>query len=281
MFGMMFGDVGHGLLLVLLALVLRRSQRIGASLRSLWPLPAAAGVSAAIFGLLYGAVFGPTGLIPALWLDPVDEPLRFLAIAVGVGAVLLTASYAIGIVNRWREGGWSAALLASSGFAGLLVLVAGALAAAAWYLDATGLWTLAAITGASGAALLLVGFLRKAGRGATAVTEAAIEVVDTGVRLVANVISFTRLAAFGLMHAVITAVVFDAASAIWGGLIGSVLAVIVFCIGNILAFSLGVLIAGVQALRLEYYELFSRVFAGEGQRFEPWRIPVTETQEAS
>ena len=61
MFGMMFGDVGHGLMLVLLALVLRSSRRPAlARYRALWPLPAAAGAAAALFGLLYGEAFGPT-----------------------------------------------------------------------------------------------------------------------------------------------------------------------------------------------------------------------------
>jgi V/A-type H+-transporting ATPase subunit I len=39
-------------------------------------------------------------------------------------------------------------------------------------------------------------------------------------------------------------------------------------------FGLEVLIAGVQALRLEYYELFSRVFGQEGRPFRPWHVPI-------
>jgi len=88
-----------------------------------------------------------------------------------------------------------------------------------------------------------------------------------------------RLAAFGLMHAALSAVVFDAASALWGGLGRSVLAVLVFAVGSALTFSLEVLVAAIQALRLEYYELFSRIFAGEGHRFSPWHIPLESAKE--
>ena len=50
---------------------------------------------------------------------------------------------------------------------------------------------------------------------------------------------------------------------------------LVFVVGNALAFALEGLVAGIQALRLEYYELFSRVFDGEGRPFRPWHVPLS------
>jgi hypothetical protein len=44
--------------------------------------------------------------------------------------------------------------------------------------------------------------------------------------------------------------------------------------GNALAFALEGLVAAVQAIRLEYYELFSRVFVAEGRAFRPWRLRI-------
>ena len=108
-----------------------------------------------------------------------------------------------------------------------------------------------------------------------AIAETLVEVFDAVVRVGANLISFTRLAAFGLMHAALGAVLLDGARGMWSaGTIGRVAAVVVFTVGHAGAFALEALVAGVQAMRLEYYELFSRLFAGEGEPFSPWRIPV-------
>ena len=279
MFGMMFGDVGHGLLLVLLGLLLRRAPARWARLRGLWPFAVAAGLAAALFGLLYGEAFGPSGLVPTLWLDPTDRPLTLLAAAGAVGIFLLANSYVIGIVNRWREAGPRPALLAPSGVAGLAVFLGGGIALAGAYLGQPALTAAGAALAVVGVLLLAGGFFAEAGRGAAAVTGASIEVFDAVVRIASNAVSFTRLAAFGLMHAALAAIVFSAAAALWGTPAGVAAAILVFVFGNAVAFALEALVAGVQALRLEYYELFSRIFAGEGHAFSPWSIPVVDWRE--
>jgi V/A-type H+-transporting ATPase subunit I len=280
MFGMMFGDVGHGLLLALLGLLLRWG-RLGPASRfhALWPLPVAAGASGAIFGALYGEMFGPTHLVPTLWLKPVDRPGPLLFVAVAVGAAFLAIGHAYGIVNRWREAGVVEALVAQSGVAGLALLVGLIGASVGWYTKESFAEWVGGVSAGVGVVLLGGGFLLSAGRGFAAATQAAIELVDALVRTASNTVSFTRLAAFGLMHAALGSVVFQAASASWGGVGGSLAAVAVFLVGNAVAFSLELLVTSVQALRLEFYELFSRVFAGQGHPFSPWRIPVALTKE--
>jgi V/A-type H+-transporting ATPase subunit I len=52
----------------------------------------------------------------------------------------------------------------------------------------------------------------------------------------------------------------------------------VFVAGHVAAFALEALVAGVQALRLEYYELFSRIFVSEGRPFHPWHIPLVREE---
>ena len=280
MFGMMFGDVGHGLLLAALGLALRASRRPPlAHLRGFWPIPFAAGLSGAFFGLLYGECFGPTGLVPRLWLDPLDRPVPLLLVAVGVGAVLLSVGYLLGILNRWRAGGFAAALLDESGISGFSIFVGlGVLAGGLYWHQLPAEIAGAALAGA-GSVLLVTGLVLRAGRGGAAIFQAAVELIDAFVRVASNVISFTRLAAFGLMHAALGAVVFSGASALWGGPAGCAAAVLVFAVGGIAAFTLELLVTAVQALRLEYYELFSRVFSGEGRPFVPWSLPVLSIEE--
>ncbi|MGZ8688594.1 MAG: V-type ATPase 116kDa subunit family protein, partial [Gaiellaceae bacterium] len=197
MFGIMFGDVGHGLMLVLLALWLRRRTRGRfAAFRGLWLIPFAAGLAGMVFGLAYGEAFGPTGLVPTLWLNPLDEPVTLLLVGVGIGAVLLTISYLLGIVNRWRRGGFGEALLAQFGVAGLMVFLGGLLLAGGVYAELLVLAVSGAVVGSIGLVLLAVGLLLEAGRGAVALTQAGVEFVDAVIRLFSNLVSFTRLAAF-------------------------------------------------------------------------------------
>ena len=189
---------------------------------------------------------------------------------------MLAGAYALGTVNRWREGGWTVravravgrrrnhacssarASSPAAGTSGKDLLLAGG-----------GLLALA------GLALAAVGFLAEAGGGGAGGIQASVELFDLVVRLGSNVVSFTRLAAFGLTHAALGLLVWEGTRALWrhGGLF-TVAAVVVFAVGTALAFSLEALVAAIQALRLEYYELFSRVFVTQGRPFRPWHLPT-------
>jgi V/A-type H+-transporting ATPase subunit I len=280
MFGIMFGDVGHGLVLAALGLLLGRVRRGRlAGIQPIWPLVTAAGLTAAFFGLLYGEAFGPTGIVPRLWIDPLEEPVPLLVLALVVGLALLAVSHGFGIVNRYREEGAATALLAPSGLAGLFILLGGAAAVAGLLTGRSELAAAGGIVALVGVALLGLGFVVSAGGGAAGVAQAGIELVNSVVRIASNAVSFTRLAAFGILHSALGLVVFAAVGALWGGPVGSVAAVLVFVLGNVAAFGIGFLVTAVQALRLEFYELFSRIFAGEGRPFRPWSLPVVQPKE--
>ncbi|MGZ4582964.1 MAG: V-type ATPase 116kDa subunit family protein, partial [Mycobacterium sp.] len=235
MFGMMFGDAGHGALLVVLGFLLRVGKpRALARFRKGWPFVVGAGLAAIVFGLLYGEFFGPTGVVPVLWLAPLDKPITLMGVALGVGAVFLAGAQIIGTVNRWREGGWPLAVSASSGIAGAALLaglgliVLGGSGRLGWLILA------GALVMAGGIALAYIGFLATAGGGGAGITQASVEVFDAVMRVGTNLISFTRLAAFGLTHAALGMIVWDGTAALArsGGVLLAA-AVAVFVVGNV------------------------------------------------
>ncbi|GGM77366.1 V-type ATPase 116kDa subunit family protein [Dactylosporangium sucinum] len=272
MFGMMFADAGHGLVLVAIAVALRlHPPRRWPALRDAWLFIAGAGLAGTLFGVLFGECFGPTGL-PALWLEPLAEPVRLLTAGVAVGAVLLAAAFAVGVVNRWREGSVRLALYAPSGVAGAAVFLGLGCVAAGFYAGAVPVTVTGAAVAGCGLLLAAVGLHAAAGGGGAAVAQTAVQLFDLVVRIGANVVSFARLAAFGLTHAALGGLVWVATADLWhrgGGWVAA--AAVVFLAGNTVTFGLEALVAGVQALRLEYYELFSRVFETTGRPFRPWR----------
>jgi V/A-type H+-transporting ATPase subunit I len=276
MFGMMFADAGHGLLLVLLGLLLRsgRIRRL-ARFRHVWPFVVGAGLTSVVFGVLFGEFFGPTGVLEPLWLDPLEDPITLLGAAVGVGAVLLAGSYALGATNRWREGGWQAALVAQSGLAGIALFLG--LGIIAWGVAAgvTALVVGGAVVGVVGVVLTYLGLFAASGGGGAGAAQATVEVFDAVIRLGTSLVSFARLAAFGLAHAALTALVWQGTTALAGtGALGWLAGALLFVVGNAVVFGFEALVAGIQALRLEYYELFSRVFESEGRPFTPWHVPL-------
>jgi V/A-type H+-transporting ATPase subunit I len=278
MFGMMFADAGQGLLLLLGGLMLRagRLPRL-AGARRVWPFVVGAGLAATAFGVLFGEFFGPTGVIPVLWVKPLEEPILLLEVALAVGACLLGGAYVLGTVNRWREGGWRVALVSTSGVAGAAVFLGLGLLALGAYLAVDWLVVASVVVVVAGLVLAYGGLLAATGGGAAGAAEAGVELFDGVIRLGTNFVSFARLAAFGLAHAALLGIVWQATTGLWaaGGL-AMVAAVAVFVLGNVLTFTLEGVVAGVQALRLEYYELFSRVFVSEGRAFRPWSIPLSE-----
>ena len=91
------------------------------------------------------------------------------------------------------------------------------------------------------------------------------ELFETMLSFFSNTISFVRIGAFAVSHAAMMEVVLilsgaSAGSTNW----------IIFVIGNIIVCGLEGLVVGIQVLRLEYYEMFSRFYKGTGREFKPF-----------
>jgi V/A-type H+-transporting ATPase subunit I len=242
-----------------------------ARFRPVWPLLLLTGLSGAAFGLAYGEFFGPTGVIPALWLSPLEEPITLLVAAVIVGSSLLAVSYLLGSLNRWREGGLRRAMYAPAGIGGAAVFGGIALAVIGLATGVGGLATAGWIVSGLGVVLIFAGATVEGGGGGAGIAQGVVESFDALLSVFTGAVSFARLAAFGLTHAALSLVVWQGTVGLSGaGPVGWVGAALLFTVGTVAVLALEGLVAFVQALRLEYYELFSRVFTSEGRPFRPF-----------
>ncbi|MBS1146378.1 MAG: V-type synthase subunit [Proteobacteria bacterium] len=261
LFGAMFGDVGHGAVILLLAAALYR--RLG---RMAW-VGIAAGAVSMLFGLFYGSMFGYEDIIEPFWLSPLHDPIRVLTIAVGFGVGFIVFTLLVNTYNKLIAGHASEALFDSTGVAGLV-----------FYLGAVG----SVVSLAGGADLeqpsgVLAGlgivtialfkwFEARASVGER-ILVTAIETLETGINLFANTLSFMRVAAFSLNHVALALAIFTLANGLdtaghWFTIV----------LGNIVIIVLEGGIVAIQALRLMYYEGFSRFFSGDGTEFVPLRL---------
>lgn len=265
LFGAMFGDIGHGAVLLVLALLLH------GRLDWLRWVGAAAALASIGFGFLYGSVFGHEDWLTPIWQSPLHDPtgLLWLAVLFGGGFIALTLS--INIYNRLAARDWGQALLAGGGLAGLLFYLGAWLTLHAMLLgQAAGLPALLAGL-ALGAAALHSGSSTSGPPGERLVV-ALVETLETAISLFANTLSFLRVAAFSLNHVALSLAVFAIASGLEG--VGHGLAVL---LGNLVIIVLEGAIVAIQALRLLYYEGFSRFFAGDGELFRPLRLMARES----
>lgn len=266
MFGFMFGDVGQGLIIALIGFILIKKKK------SLGPIFTAAGISAILFGFLYGSVFGKEDIIKGIVPSPMDNIQNMLVFGIGSGAILILIAMIFNIKNGIKNKDISRALFDKNGLAGLifysviLILVVGLLQNGKMILSLTITLVLIIIP------LLLILFKekienllnKKKAKEKVSIVEKIFELIEMLLSMASNTISFVRLAAFAINHVGLCMAVY-----ILSNMFGSTGSLIVAIIGNGIVIVLEGLIVAIQVLRLEYYELFSRFYSGDGKEYIP------------
>ncbi len=284
MFGVMFGDVGQGMVLVFAGLVLHMTGRMKTSLflKNGGIILAYCGVSATMFGFMYGSVFSNEHLIPPLWFSPMENIMRLLGFTVMMGACFIGTGLVIGVLNRLRRGDTREALLGTRGMMGLL-FYGGLCTAAAWYVKNETFPPVQMLVLLLALPLLLFvlrGIIWKLVRPAENafphgifeyVVESIVEIIEMVSGYLGNTISFIRTGAFALSHAGLGMAIYALADLVGEGGI-SPASITVIVTGNIFIILLEGLLCSIQALRLEYYEFFSRFYDGSGTPFVPFSL---------
>ena len=276
LFGIMFGDVGHGLCLALIGTLATACKKGGFLAKLLIPI----GLSATLFGFVYGSFFGLEGeraIVKPIWFTPFENSttmMSTLIYSVAIGVVLIMICMVFNIMNGVKQKNWQKILFSQNGIAGMIFY------ALVLYI------ALGAVSGNShplGIAVILIAisllmiFLQEPlGRLLSRqknwmpkekggfLVEAFFETFEILLSFVTNTVSFLRVGAFALNHAGMMSVV---VMFMYKLSLGGSIAVTVF--GNLLVIGLEGLIVGIQVLRLGFYEMFSRFYDGDGREFKP------------
>ncbi len=289
MFGVMFGDVGQGMVLAVAGVVIKEvSRRRG--LRGFFPdagtILIAGGISASIFGALYGSVFSSEHIIPALWFHPMERMMDLFFAAIMMGASFISIGIVINTLNLYREGDYREAFLGLKGVPGF-VMYTGSLYLVVRYVKAgvlPGTMELALFLGLPAGLFLARNVAGRLfpGQGEMFphgvfeyIVESVVELMDFFSGLLGNSISFIRAGAFALSHAGLSLAVYTLAGVVGPLLSPGSLAVIV--IGNLFIIALEGLVCGIQSMRLEYYEFFGKFYKGSGTEFRPFSLHITST----
>lgn len=294
MFGIMFGDVGQGLLVSLLGLVLSKFTKNG-----LAPIMTRIGLFSAAFGVLYGSVFGIETIITPffhrenVWrlLGYTKQPenifqvaTTLLIAALGIGIVLIMLSMLFSTILNFRKRNFGEALFSVNGVAGLVFYVSLVAAAAGMFMFGTNLFTPAYIICLIALPLVLIFFkhpLSNLVMGVKStekvsvgnfIIENFIELFEAALSFLSNTMSYLRIGGFVLSHAGMMLVVAQLAGTNTPGTEITVSTVIVYIIGNLIVMGIEGLLVGIQVLRLEFYEIFNRFYDGSGQSFRPIEI---------
>lgn len=252
LFGYMFPDIGHGLMLVVLSAILYRRWPAG---RFLIPC----GLSAMLFGLVFGEVFGLQSVLDPLWITPLEHPLEVLLapLVFGAGLILLGLIFygaqelGRGTARKWLLSEAALPVLYAAALAGLFI------PQALWVAVFAMLWfLLGQLYDASSARLAHLW------RGLGLLLQNIFE-------LALNTLSFLRVGAFALAHAALSTAVLRMTD----GIANEVLHILLLILGHIFIVTLEGLVAFVQTTRLVLFEFFTHFLRAEGRMFSPMSKP--------
>ncbi len=302
LFGIMFGDCGQGLVLFLVGLLMTLKVFKLGGWEKFGRVFMCIGVSSSIMGLLTGEFFGTEELLEpfAMWITglfgnphapivklmPNGDPKSIIAmfavfgVAVGIGFIINTCGLIINIINNIIRKKYGDAFFGKNGLAGaiffwyVIVLV---IRIAVWHHKIAAYdWIII------GVALFFAAFaapferllnhekpLLENGFGSYVISS-VVEIIEVVSGYLSNTVSFVRVGAFALSHAVLNFTILTLTNLCGGQ--ATIGGIIVLILGNALIIVLEGMIVAIQVVRLQYYEFFSKFFHETGREFKPFKF---------
>ncbi|MBP5602545.1 MAG: ATPase [Treponema sp.] len=302
LFGIMFGDLGQGLVFVLVGILMAAKVIKVGGWNKFAPIFMAIGISSSIMGLLTGEFFSNETLLepfaewvtgffgtphaPILKMMPSSDPSSIVAmfgvfgVAVGIGFIINTIGLLLNIINNLRCRRFDEAFFGKNGLAGAIFF---------WYVivmiirmvvfhHAIAVYDWIVI----GISLFLAAFAEPfenlvAGRRpvlengfGTYLISGVVELIEVISGYLSNTVSFVRVGAFALSHAVLDFLILTLTNMCGGE--GSVVGILILVVGNAIIILLEGMIVAIQVIRLQYYEFFSKFFHETGREFKPFRF---------
>ena len=270
-FGLMFADVGYGLLLVAACLLGLKLMKPTGSLRKFMWMFTMCGGSMIVMGVLFGGYFGdlpdaiakyflgkPEGCDLALWFNPLSEPMAFLFVSLGIGALHLFAGLCVKFYVLWKGGHPFAAIFDAGSW--MLVFIGAGLAFVSMNI---------------GIAVVCVGLVmlvltqgRAEKNPIMKVLKGLLSLYDI-VSYVSDLLSYSRILSLGLASAVIASV-FNTIGTMFGPTVaGVIMLIIVGTIGHVMNLGINLLGSFVHTSRLQYIEFFGKFYEDGGRPFTP------------
>ena len=285
LFGIMFGDVGQGIILSIAGYLMWKFKRMDIG-KILMPC----GVSATLFGFVYGSVFGFEEALDPLYhavgmsgkpVPVLESATMLVVVAAGIGVFLVLFAMFLNVFSSFKRHDFGRAIFHPSGICGIVfyaALVSGMLCTLfgipvmnIWYVLGLIVVPLILIYLGEPLSKLINGDKNwKPEKWGEFLVQSFFELFETLLSYVTNTMSYLRVGTFVLVHAGMMLVFFTLAELL--GEPGSVAYIIMVVFGNAFVMVLEATLVTIQVLRLEYYEMFSRFYIGDGRPFKPVRL---------
>lgn len=282
MFGYMFGDLGQGAIFLAAGIILSkwfRRPNLGGILSRI-------GASSMVFGVLFGSVFGNEEIIKHPLVRPMDNINAVLLGGVAVGIIFTTAGFILNLINTAKRGDIEEGVFGKNGLVGLTfywLIIITALSVASNGSMPLPMSSIVIILCLLLLLMVLKQPLANIIKGKKPIynesigdyyVESGFGVLETMISMLSNTVSFIRVGAFALNHVGLFVAFATVAKMVREGA-GSTAVLI---IGNIVIICLEGLVVFIQGLRLEYYELFSKYYKGDGEEYSPVMLRYSDRQ---